>query len=200
MKLDLNKMINKDKGFTLLEVLVVAGIFAFTVVIMIRSFSRNEVYLDQATNILLGDIRSTQTKAISSTQYTGSIRCGYGIERVTSTTYRIYTGPTPSTANSNCDGNNRNYSSSGGVPFRDTSIVVKTLAGAGTLEFKNNFSDIFYEPTEPKVYINNVYNLGNSAQRISIAPVGVSCSSTNCKSICAYPSGRVEVVSGSTCP
>ncbi len=189
-----------QKGFTLVEVIVVAALMGFMSLVLIRNFGQSRLDLNEAANIVLADVRAMQTKVISGTQYSNQIRCGYGLERNSTTTYRLYAGPTPSANNTNCTSYDRNYNSSGAIGSRDVQIELKNLKDNNRLEFKTTFNDIYFEPIEPKVFINSSFVLTNPAERITIGIIGQACTATNCRSICVYPSGRVELRNGASCP
>ncbi|MDO8658698.1 MAG: type II secretion system protein, partial [Candidatus Levybacteria bacterium] len=139
-----------NKGFTLIEILVVATITGIISTIMLLNFQRSRLDLNEGSGILLADLRATQSKALASTKYdSGSglkIRCGYGVHYVDLTSYSIYVGPD---ANSNdCPFLNRNLDGA------DTTVSTKKFVNE-KIEFKNTFNDIFWEPPHPYTYLNN---------------------------------------------
>ena len=81
-------------GFTLIEVLVVAAITGFITTFMLVNFSRTRINYLEESNILMSKLRIAQTKAISSTRFNNSIRCGYGVRYINTRSYAIYVGRT----------------------------------------------------------------------------------------------------------
>lgn len=196
-----------NRGLTLIEVAVVTALVGFLSVTMIRNFSTRRLYLNEAANVVLADIRAVQQRAISGANYpdgTGLpvIRCGYGISRISATSYRTYVAPKPDVhvLNQNCTALNKNYTSSGNPTYQiDTIIQTKTMPYPN-LEFKMSFSDIFFEPPDPRIYINNSSALNGSPSIITIGEIGQACTANNCRTICVYPSGAMNVGLGSSCP
>src|SRR3989338_10931616 len=99
-----------NKGFTLIELLVVAAITGIISTLMLTSFQRTRLDLNESSSVFIADLRATQSKALASTKYdSGSgqkIRCGYGIHYIDLTSYSIYTGPDASS--NDCPSLNRN--------------------------------------------------------------------------------------------
>ena len=169
-------------GFTLIEILVVAGIAGFIATTVIINFSRTRLDLNETANILVSDMRNAQAQAASSVKYGGVLRCGYGIRYIDSVSYAVYAGP--STASTDCTAQNRNFGAE--------DIVSSTKNFLDTrVEFKSSFNDIFFEPPDPKTYLNNNAALGLS-QIITIGKINGSCPS-NCKTIIIYTSGKIDV-------
>jgi prepilin-type N-terminal cleavage/methylation domain-containing protein len=172
-----------QRGFTLVEVTVVAALVGFLSVILITNFSRKRVDIDQVTNLIISKIREAQTKTVASAFYNGYIPCGYGIHYVNATQIALYVGPNASTTV--CTGINRNYQSAQDtlqtpVSFSDSKVV---LTGA--------FNDIFFEPPDPKTYLNNVFSLSQSPITLGLQVSGGTCPQ-NCRTIYVYPSGKIE--------
>lgn len=77
-------------GFTLVEIIVTAGLIVFTTVLVIRNFTASRLNLQRVANVLVSDIRLAQQLALTSTQYKGSTdpvprnRCGYGVTKAQS--------------------------------------------------------------------------------------------------------------------
>ena len=76
-----------SKGFTLVEILVVAGLIAYVTTLVIRNFSASRLNLERVANVMASDLRLAQQLALSSHQYQGPNdlalrnRCGYGITK-----------------------------------------------------------------------------------------------------------------------
>ncbi len=173
-----------DNGFTLVEVLVVAAITAVISTFMLLSFERTRIDLNQSSSVVIADLRVAQSKALASTKYdSGSgpkIRCGYGVHYVDLTSYSIYTGPDASS--NNCPSFNRNLDGT------DTTIRTKNF-GDSKIEFKNIFSDIFWEPPYPYTYINN--SSVSASIIITIGKKGGTCPE-DCQTINVSTSGKIE--------
>ena len=175
-----------DNGFTLVEVLVVAAITGFISTFMLINFQRSRIDLTLSTNEVIGNIRSVQTRALASARYdTGTgpkIRCGYGIHYLNPTSYVLYVGP--DSASVDCSALNKNYD--GADSIIQTSIFTDTR-----IEFKSPFNDIFFEPPDPKTYLNNDSTLGLPPQAIILGKIGGTCPN-DCKTINVYTSGKIQ--------
>ncbi len=167
-----------------MEIVVVAAIIGLMSTIMISNFSRTRVRLEESTGLLTSQIRLAQTEAVSSSKYNNYNPCGYGIHYIDANHFAIYIGPNASTVD--CQTINRNYSSNedslrSSVTFQDQRI-----------EFASSFNDIFFEPPDPKTYLNNNSSLNQAPQSITIK-LNTSTCPTNCKTIYIYPSGKIDV-------
>lgn len=190
----MNNLKNKKKflnlsypraGFTLIEILVVAAIAGFMATTIIINFSKTRLDLNETANALVSDMRNAQSQAASSVKYGGAIRCGYGIHYVNAASYTVYAGP--NAASVVCGAQNRNFGA------EDTDISTKNFLDT-RVEFKNSFNDIFFEPPDPKTYINNDAALNRipPSETITIGKKNGSCPS-NCKTITIYTSGKIDV-------
>src|SRR3990167_6048106 len=157
-----------NRGFTLIEVLVVAAITGIISTFMLLSFQRTRPDLNASGGVILSDMRAAQSKALASTKYdsgSGSkIRCGYGVHYINPTSYSIYTGPDASS--NTCSSLNRNLDGA------DTTVATKVF-GNEKVEFKAVFSDIFWEPPNPDTYINN--SSADASITITIGKKGGIC-------------------------
>lgn len=173
-----------NKGFTLIEVLVVAAITGIISTIMLLNFQRSRVDLYESAGVIVADLRATQSKALASTKYdsgSGSkIRCGYGVHYISLTSYSIYAGPDASS--NNCKSLNRNLDGT------DTTVSTKTF-GNEKVEFKSTFNDIFWEPPHPYTYVNN--SSASASIDITIGKKGGTCPQ-DCKTINVSTSGKIE--------
>lgn len=76
-----------SKGFTLIEILVTAGLIVFVTSLVIKNFSASRLNLERVANVVASDIRLAQQLALSSHQFQGASdpaprnRCGYGITK-----------------------------------------------------------------------------------------------------------------------
>lgn len=172
-------------GFTLIELLVVAAITGVISTFMLLNFQRTRVDLNESGSVFIADLRAAQSKALASAKYdSGSglkIRCGYGVHsNVDLTSYSIYAGPDASL--NNCKSLNRNFDGA------DTIIATKKF-GDTKVEFKDVFSDIFWEPPHPYTYINN--SSSSASINITIGKKGGTCPQ-DCKTINVSTSGKIE--------
>ena len=185
---------NNQRGFTLLEVLIVASITGFITTFLLINFSRTRISFVEEANIFKSKIRITQTKAVSSTQFNNSIRCGYGIRYISNQSYSIYAGENASTLD--CSTQNKDYNPAGGSD-NDVDIEVLNFADS-RIEFKTIFRAIFFEPPDPKTFIvdsggtvHNVTDEPNYSLGITIGKVGSTCPGV-CKTINVSTSGKIE--------
>lgn len=175
-----------SKGFTLVEVLVVAAITGVITTFMLVNFQRSRLDLTLAANELVGSLRSAQTRALASARHdTGTglkIRCGYGIRYINTTSYAMYAGP--DAASIDCSTLNKN--------FDGADSIIKTYVFTDVkVEFKSPFNDIFFEPPDPKTYLNNDSTLGLPPQAITLGKIGGTCPN-DCKTINVYTSGKIQ--------
>lgn len=182
--------IANHRGFTLIEVLVVASLTVMMAVILIRNFSNRKFDFDRIANNVEADIRLAQTYALASKQLGGAFRCGYGITWVNSTAYNIYAGG-DSSAN-NCTPS-FTFSSPGTTPIAKTVLMhpeVQIL----------QFQDSFYLPPDPRLYIGASSSGAISPNLITLKKTSaLDCSNPNdCRYICIYPPGRVEIYRSSS--
>lgn len=179
-------------GFTLIEVLVVAGIIGYVTTFFIANFSRSRINFNEASEVLKSNFRIAQTKAISSTKFDNKIRCGYGIRYVNNTSYAIYVGENATTHN--CPAQNRDYNPISGNP--DTDANVETVKFADPrIEFKTIFRAIYFEPPDPKTFVidsgGTVHNEPNYSLGIVIGKIGGTCPQ-DCRTITISTSGKIE--------
>ena len=181
-----------DRGFTLVELLIVASITALIATFIVLNFSNLRINLDQTVNIFISKIRSAQALAQASAKFNGAIRCGYGVHYINSNSFIVFAGANATTTD--CTSTSRTWSSD--LPTVST-INVPNLR----VEIKNydghNFKDVFFEPPNPKSYINGDDESGKSTG-IVIGVKGDSCNSSNCKVICIYNPGRIEFKAGNS--
>lgn len=173
---------DNEKGFTLIELLVATSIIALLSVIIITGFSRSRVDLLEGSNFVTSIIRTAQGDAVASVKYSGYNPCGYGVHYIDDTRFAIYVGPDAATADCTV---NRNYDSG------KNSLLATQLFTNSKIHFMSSFSDIYFEPPDPKTYIDNNSALNGSPALIIIGKVGGTCPQ-DCKTIYVYPSGKIE--------
>jgi len=174
----------RQAGFTLIEMVTVAGIIGFLSTSLVVNFSRTRIDVDQSANLVIATVREAQARAVSSTTYGGYSPCGYGIHYVSPTQLAIYIGQDASTVD--CPNiSNKNYQSGRDILLRAQSF------NDPKIQFTSTFNDIFFLPPDPKTYLNNNSSLNQPPITIQIGPTGETCS-TNCRTISIYPSGKIE--------
>src|SRR3989344_1958997 len=177
------------QGFSLIEVLVVAGLMVLMSSLMIRNFSSTRLDFDKIANQLEADVRLAQSNALSSKKVNDAFRCGYGITWIGDSTYDIYAGK--DTAVSSCASD-----SSPNFRFVDAAStpIVKTIILDSRIRVLN-FQDIFFLPPDPRLYRDNGNQPTKNPQEITLRKNSVSnCNGEdNCRYVCVYPSGKVEV-------
>lgn len=193
------------RGITLVEILVVMALIGLMATLLGRSISRNKVDFNTTINIVLADIRLAQAKAISGAKYNGAFRCGYGIHYEGGSgdrTYSLYTSRDSSTIGFDCLNDNTNFGPPSGGDERLFEYDHKVLRDPN-LYIRNPFQDIFFRSPDPKIFINNENRFrsqGNQdVEGISINERGVVNCSRNCKTICVYSSGNIEIKDGNNC-
>jgi prepilin-type N-terminal cleavage/methylation domain-containing protein len=183
-----------QRGFTLLEVAIVAGITAFISTFMLINFSRTRINFAEETNIFASKFRIAQTRAVSSTRLNNSIRCGYGVRFISNQSYAVYAGENASVFT--CATQNRDYNPTGG-PDNDSDVEIVSFSNT-KIEFKTVFRAIFFEPPDPQTFIidsggtiHNVNTEPSFSLGITIGKIGGTCPQ-DCKTINVFTSGKIE--------
>lgn len=171
------------KGFTLIEVLVVASITVVITGLLIQNFSRSRVDLNQTTLIIVDAIRDAQSQALAGALFTGKYRCGYGIH-FNASDYIIYAGPDVDAEGIDCSTQDPDYNV--GID----SIVRQGIISNSSLELVAT-EDIFFEPPDPTTYIGGVSTPGR-VTLINIRRKDASCPSSDCRTISVTTSGRIQ--------
>lgn len=183
---------NANKGFTLIEVVIVAGITGFITTFLLINFSRTRTNLAEETSVLISKIRIAQTKTVSSVQVNNSIRCGYGVRYINSQSYAVYAGENAGVFD--CSTQDKDYNPTDGNPDTDTDIEIVNFLDTRT-EFKAAFRAIYFEPPDPKTFIidsgGTIHNEPNYDFGITIGKIGGTCPQ-DCKTISISTSGKIE--------
>jgi len=191
-------------GFTLIEVLVITSVVALLSGFLITSFSRTRIDLNHTITTLVAEIRDTQNRAVASSTFRHSseglsgpvARCGYGVTPGTATEFYVYAGANAENQVTNCSTESRTYGDPPDKIVRTVNLPDPKveLKQAVTGFFPRYFYDVFYEPPDPKTFIDNDATPGNPPAVIVVGPTGVDCEVTpsQCKSICLYISGKIE--------
>ena len=182
---------NNQRGFTLVEVLIVAGITGFITTFLLLNFSRTRINLAEETSAFVSKLRIAQTKAVASTRFNSSIRCGYGVRYINNQSYAIYAGE--STSAFTCTTQNKDYNPTGGLD-NDADVEMVNFADA-RVEFKTVFRAIYFEPPDPKTFVidsgGTVHNEPNYGLGITVGKIGGACPQ-DCKTINIFTSGKIE--------
>lgn len=185
-------MIAQRNGFSLLELLIVAGITGFITTFLLISFPRTRIDFDEESNIFISKVRIAQTRSVSSTKFNDTIRCGYGIRYINSQSYGIYVGENASILN--CPSQNKDYNPVNGDSNTDQDFEIINFSDS-RLEFKTTFRAIFFEPPDPKTYIidsaGTVHGETSYTLPITVGKVGGACPQ-DCKTINVSASGKIE--------
>ena len=171
------------KGFTLLEVLVVASITVIITGLFIQNFSRSRIDLNQTTLTIVDAIRDAQSQALAGALYAGKYRCGYGIH-FNASDYLIYAGPDVQAVGIDCSTQDSNYNAS------IDSVVRQGLLSNNVLEIVAT-EDIFFEPPDPTTFIGGVSTPGKTTL-INIRRKSAACPSSDCRTISVTTSGRIQ--------
>ena len=177
------KELKKSTGFTLLEVIIIATITVMMTGFLLTSFgskARRLQAVRRSAVAIQADLRRIQALAIAGRGFAANQICGYGIRYLDTTHYQIYKGSTESL---NCLNTNHNYQAGIDTIFQTLAILEKNV------NFSVSFLDVFFEPPDPKIYINNNSNLNVSPLQINLCYVNTN----DCKIIFIYTSGRIEV-------
>lgn len=185
----------KKNGFTLLEVVIVAGITGFITTFLLLNFSRTRINFAEQTNTFIAKLRIAQTKAVSSTRFNNSIRCGYGVRYINSQSYAIYVGESASAFD--CGTINKDYDPVGGDPDTDADVEIVNFADE-RIEFKTVFRAVYFEPPDPKTFIidsggtiHNVNDEPSYSLGIIVGKIGGTCPQ-DCKTVNVSTSGKIE--------
>lgn len=170
----------KSAGFTLIEALVVAFIIGVlsTVILINYRTGQNEAILTRAASAFESDLRKTQNLALAST---GEVQCGFGLHYLDNKNYLIYAGHLGGAPQ--CKTSVHNFQTGVDTIYQGIKIIEAGLI------FKNSFSDIFYEPPNPDIYINENKSLGTS-QLIEIC---LETDLTKCRSLTVDTAGRIVI-------
>ncbi|TSC74030.1 MAG: hypothetical protein G01um101444_390 [Parcubacteria group bacterium Gr01-1014_44] len=170
-------------GFTLVEVLmyaILAGFFSVFLLLNLGGSQTNSAVLERASLAVISDFRRAQNLSIFGSTFQGGQVCGYGLHYLTPDSYLIYAG-----GEAVCSTANRNYQ--GGSDF--TVQTVKIVESH--IQFKSPFDDVFFEPPDPKIFINNFFSSSAAPLAISIGFKNQGCPA-GCKTITIFPSGKID--------
>lgn len=186
---------NANKGFTLVEVVIVAGITGFIATFLLINFSRTRINFTEEANTFKSKLRIAQTKAVSSTRFNNSIRCGYGIRYINNQSYAIYAGENATVLS--CATQIKDFNNSTGGPNTDKDVETVKFVDS-RVEFKTVFRSVYFEAPDPKTFIidsggvvHNVNSEPGYSLNITVGKIGGSCPQ-DCKTINISTSGKIE--------
>jgi len=181
-----NRFRQRENGFTLIELAIVFGVVSLLSVLFIYNFreaATSATARNQIASIIVSDIRRAQSMALAGSNREGQIVCGFGIHYINSYSYILYS-KMPS--GGSCALATRNYSS--GDPF-ETRIIDNTNFRIGSI-----FADIFFEPPDPKTYINNsAVLLPETTTTINVVLKNQPCTGATCTIVTVSTRGSVDV-------
>lgn len=182
-----------QQGFSLVELIVMLAVISILSTLLLystRSSKTGTTARHQISALIMADIRRAQSLALSGLRYQGQSMCGYGVHRIDTGSYLIYAG-VPEGGGPTCLAANRNYQPGTDFIFETIRIDNADLAVGGPVG--GSFHDIFFESPDPRVFLNNVYDLNGTAD-IHVVNQGQACGGNNCTIVTVYGSGRVDLV------
>lgn len=178
-----------SKGFSIIEFVLVFVIIATLSVALILNFrvgARTATARLQTASAIISDVRRAQSMALAGTRYQGIIVCGYGVHYVSKSFYQIYAKPVPGGGCSVLS--TRNYESG-----TDSVVETKSMINQ-SMELRAGFGDIFFEPPNPRVYVNNVSAPPLRSTNIVIQTLNQSnCAAGSCTVVEVFNSGQVDL-------
>jgi prepilin-type N-terminal cleavage/methylation domain-containing protein len=182
--------IKSKDGFTLVEMLIVTaiiGVLSGVLIVNFRTSNQNQAALQRGALELVSEIRRIQTMSTVTNDIEGNIPCGFGIHHdgPTASSF-IYTYFDTKGGGSCSTVATRNY------VIGDTKISDFQFSDSN-MEFKSSFLDVFFEPPNPKTYIDNNSSLVLAPMNIQIGFKGGTCAA-DCIDIQVYTSGRIEIL------
>lgn len=171
-----------DKGFTLVEVLVVGFIIGVlsTVILLNYRSGQEQASLTRAAAFFETDVRRAQNLAISSFDFGGTIPCGYGLHYLDDRTYSIYAGELGGALN--CQASSHNFQSDTDLVYQSQKIIE-----AGVI-FRSSFVDVFFEPPDPATYVDDSKSVGVSAT----VELCLEADLTKCRLLIIDTAGRIS--------
>jgi prepilin-type N-terminal cleavage/methylation domain-containing protein len=197
-----NKKWSKERledGLTIIELLVVIAIIGLLSYNLISSVLRTRINIYKAARVVIADIRTAQANALSSKQYNGTNRCGYGVAEDSSFPDRYFIYASNPTVPNNPDGCNGNWKYN---TAQDTPVIFTRILDPRLELFdpngnpRPNFYDITFEPYNGNIRIDNLHMPSNQNQNLSqiaIRKKGVTtCTPDTCIYVCVYAFGRIQ--------
>lgn len=148
------------KGFTLVEVLLVMGIISILAALgSVNYFSSfNQTSVGTFEDIMISDLRSAQSKAMSSQGASGAITTGWGVKFLGSS-YVVFPGSTYTAGSSN------NY-----VVSAPTGLTISTSFPSSQVLFNHSSGEVIsYDSALDRITLN----AGSSSKTIELNQYGV---------------------------
>lgn len=149
----------QQKGFTLIEILVVLTILSFltSILILYSRGGEGQILLFREQSKLVSDILRAKSLAIQTFQTQEKV-CGYGIHFETApyNNYVIFKEIKGADPDNPCGANNRRYDA--GEEFEPTT----NLEDYGINLDQATVSDVFFVPPDPKIYFDSIVAAGEA--------------------------------------
>jgi hypothetical protein len=185
-------------GFSLIDILVAGTILIIMSGALLSNFSKAKPSLTESANIIIGAIRKAEVKATSSALYNGYHPCGYGAILLNSNSVAIYVGPNVADTE-NCA--IRKYDPDNGYAIIETVTIVDPRVEILNNPGEEEDLDVFFIPPRPETCLNGLIDISghcpadNNARMIISRKSQEICSGSDCKTICVYGTGRIDVFS-----
>lgn len=171
-----------SRGFSLIELTVVLAIVAM--VASLATANSSTIKVRQESAKLISVLRRAQSLALSGSGIKDNEVCGYGVHFVSESEYLLFEGR--SSSGLPCGLTQKFYKNNTDRVVERYNVAAKGVAVA-------NFRDIFFEPPDPKIYFQDVYNFGEEEKIYIRRTQDQGCSqSTLCAGVVISSSGRIE--------
>lgn len=167
-----------NRGFTLIEVLIVAVITVALTAALVQNFSRTRSEVPRTAAGIANDIRLAQNRAVSGALHGGVHRCGYGVYFEDSR-YVVYAGPEPDPL-TGCVADNFQWD-----PGEDSPVLIVPIPPG----LQVSLGDVYFEPPFPTTYVNGAPDRDLSVQ---LTESGADCPSPGCRIITINAAGQVQ--------
>ena len=172
-------MKNKQKGFTLIEILVITSMIAIISVMLVVNWRKNEdqYKIQRAAQEIAQNIRKAQEMALNSFKYEDEVPYNYGVyfRRTIPNSYKVY---------ADINGNNR-YNGASDLTVKDVSLEGVEIYYFSTGTIRLDF--LFSIPDGFTIF----YPIVDSASVIIRKPNG-SCPD-DCKTITVNSTGQINI-------
>jgi len=149
----------RNKGFTLIEVLVVLTILSFltSILILYSRGGEGQILLFREQSKLVSDVLRAKSLAIQTFQTQEKV-CGYGVhfEMAPYNTYVIFKEFKGIDPNNPCGANNRRYDA--GEEFEPAT----NLGDYGMKIDQATIGDVFFQPPDPRIYFDGLQASGEA--------------------------------------